>query len=65
MGMDGKSVKTTRITVRCNCPICLMANVFRFAHNGDCARGCGFCSDGVFDEERYKSETILDAEEIE
>lgn len=52
------------ITVRCSCPICLMANVFQFALNGDCAKGCDFCEDGVFDKAKYDDATVLDAEEI-
>ena len=57
--------KVTVITVRCgDCPICLMANVFRFALNGDCAKGCDFCEDGVFDKAKYDDATVLDAEEI-
>jgi hypothetical protein len=45
----------TTITVPCDCNLCLMLNVFGLA-NG-CDESCNYCTDGVFDKEKWDRDT--------
>jgi hypothetical protein len=45
----------TTITVPCDCNLCLMLNVFGFAKG--CEESCNYCTDGVFDKERWDEDT--------
>jgi hypothetical protein len=44
----------TTITVPCNCNLCLLINVFGLADG--CDESCDYCTDGVFDKEKWDRE---------
>jgi pyruvate formate-lyase activating enzyme-like uncharacterized protein len=44
-------------TARCGCSICVLANALGFASDGDCAKNCDYCTDGVFDKEKWDRDT--------